>query len=101
MAMQTDTDTNKSATVLDGPLVMDKKKKGQLRDFVRRAETLQKEAEALSEDRSSLDEEIEEAGLDKKMIKRVVKARQLTRAERDADQEKFEFYMTVVGEEPH
>lgn len=99
MALESEAGRTKPAEGLGDALMMDKKTKDRLREFVRRAEQLKKDADAVAEDRAALDEEIDEVGLDKKMVKRCVKARELTRAERDADQEKFEFYMTIIGDD--
>lgn len=91
-------ETTTANVLLDGPLVMNPAKAKELRNLVQRAEHLAGEAEALGEDRTALYEEVEEAGFDKKTFKRVIKARKQSRAERENEQAKFDFYMGIVGD---
>jgi len=83
---------------LSGPMTFSQDQKKKLREFVASAEQIESELKDINESKSDLYEEIEEAGFDKKMVKRVVKARKMSAAEREYDQETFDFYMEAVGD---
>jgi uncharacterized protein (UPF0335 family) len=84
---------------IDLPLAMSKENKEKLREFAKRVEHQETEKKDLSEDINSLNEEIDDAGLDPKLLRKVVKFKQKSKVERDHEQSRFQFYLEVIGDD--
>lgn len=84
---------------IDLPLAMSVDNKKKLREFSKRIEHQETEKKALNEDITTLNEEMDDAGLDFKLARKVVKFKQKSKAERDHDQARFQFYLDVIGDD--
>lgn len=98
MSLETEAGHTQPDKTLGGTLTFTNEQKKKLRAFVASAEHIEGELKDTNEQKTALYEEIEEAGFNPKMVKRVVKARAKSKAEREYDQEVFDFYMEAVGD---
>lgn len=72
--------------------------KKKLRAFVASIEHAEKEIEEASTAKNDIYTEVEDAGFNPKMVKRVIKARKKSKQERDYENEVFDFYMEALGD---
>lgn len=91
--------TSGDDNALDTPLAMSSEHKKKLRDFSKRVEFQETEKANLATDIGELNEEIEAAGLDFKLLRKVVKFKKKNKVEREHEQARFQFYLDIVGDD--
>ena len=69
----------------------------QLKSFVLRIERLEEEKAALGADIREVYAELKATGFDPKIVRQVVRARKMDRAERQEQEALFETYMAALG----
>lgn len=81
---------------LSGPMAFDEKQKKKLRAFVKRGCEIEERSKQLKGVKSALLDEVDDAGFDRKIVKRVIAARSTPKEDREFEQEQFDFYMSVI-----
>lgn len=69
-----------------------------LRQYVSRIENLEAEKKALAEDVKDVYQQIKSAGLDGKIIRKIIALRKRDRQEREEEEQIMELYLAALGE---
>ena len=70
---------------------------GHLRAFVERIENVTEEIKALNEDRKEIFAEAKGTGFDVKIIRKVLKVRQMDKDKRDEEEALLDLYLSALG----
>lgn len=84
---------------LSGAMAFDTGQKKKLRALVKRGTDIEEKAKSLKGLKSALMDEVDDAGFDRGIVKRVIKARSTPKEDREFEQQQFEFYLGVIEED--